>query len=301
MTKFLIIGAGAIGGFYGGKLHQAGAEVSLVARSDYHTIKENGITIKSTLGDFHYTPKQTLKTPEDYNDTADYIILSTKVLPEIKQIELLSPVVTPSTTIVLLQNGIKIEPPIRNSFPNNPLISALAFVCVSRTTPGEIKHTDYGRLVIGNYPTGLTKETKALSTLFEKSGITCKTSEEIECARWTKLIWNAPFNPLSILEGNANTAQMLDSEPKIKLARAIMKEVQILAKADGYELTESLIEKNIKETQTMVPYKTSMLLDYENKRPIETDAILKNAIQFADQQKIQVPYLNRLFHLLRNI
>lgn len=77
-----------------------------------------------------------------------------------------------------------------------------------------------------------------------------------------------------------------------------MTEVQTLAKADGYILTDDDIQRNITDTQNMAPYKTSMLLDYENRRPLETEAILGNAVRFAAKKGILVPRLETLYACL---
>jgi 2-dehydropantoate 2-reductase len=296
--KFLVIGAGAIGGFYGAKLAQAGAEVSLVCRSDYEVVKKNGIAIKSVFGDFHFTPKNVLRDVCDYKDEADFILVATKVLPEISVVDLIAPALKQKTSIVLLQNGIHIEEPIKNSFPNHHLISVLAFVCVSRNAAGMILHQDYGRLVVGDYPSGISQKTSELIELWKKSGVPCEAIENIQLERWRKLVWNAAFNPMSVLSGGANTKEILNNKAAQNLAQNVMKEICILAKADGCELPENVIEKNIEMTQKMQPYKTSMLLDFEAKRKMEVEAILGNAIRFAEIKNIEVPHLLSLYGLL---
>lgn len=298
MKKVLVIGAGAIGGFYGAKLSQAGAEVSLVCRSDYDAVKKNGIAIKSVFGDFHFTPKSVLRDVRDYKEEADFILVTTKVLPEISVPDLIRPALTPSSSIVLLQNGIHIEKPIAEKFPNHHFISVIAFVCVWRNAPGIIEHQDYGRLIVGDYPSGISQKTSELIELWKKSGVPCDATPDIQSERWKKLVWNAAFNPTSVLAGGADTKKILDNKAAQNLVRNVMKEVCILAKADGFELSQDVIEKNIEATQKMKPYKTSMLLDFEAKRKMETEAILGNAVHFAEEKDIAVPYLSSLYGLL---
>jgi len=151
--KVLLYGSGAVGSFYAGKLFQAGASVSVVSRSDFDVVKNHGISVKSVLGDFHFTPDRVLKNGVEYNDNADFIIVATKVLPEIDIYNLIKDSVKPGSSIVLLQNGIDIERPVVEKFPDNEIISALAFICVSRTEYGVIEHQDYGRIIQADYPT----------------------------------------------------------------------------------------------------------------------------------------------------
>lgn len=302
--RVLVVGTGAIGGLYAGKLAQSGAEVALICRSDYEIVKKNGIFVKSQAkgfgGDFKFKPKEVLRNAADYNQKADFILVTTKVLPEISVVDLIKPALHPQASIILLQNGIHIEKPVAKAFPNHHLISALAFVCVSRTSPGIINHEDYGRLVIGDYPNGISEKTLELLEMFKKSGVPCEASENIQAERWKKLVWNAPFNPMSVLCNGADTKKILENPHSKALAINVMREVCILAKADGFELPEGVIEKNIDATEKMKPYKTSMLLDFESKRKMETEAILGNALRFAQNKSIAVPYISTLYALLSN-
>lgn len=297
-TKVLVVGTGAIGSFYGGKLHQAGAEVSTLCRSDYDKVKNEGIHITSVLGDFNFMPHEVVKNIEDYSSTPDYLLITTKVLPGIDIKKLIKSRVGKETAIVLIQNGINIEEPIKEAFPENELISGLAFICVSRTCPGQIFHQDYGRLTIGNYPQGLTDKTRHLQRLFIDSGLECVGDDNITKSRWIKLVWNAPFNPISVIGGGIDTKTILENEESLKLVSDVMKEVVSIAHESGYELPQSLIQKNIEDTFKMKPYKTSMLLDYENKRPLEVEVILGNTVRIARKLRICVPKLESLYALL---
>jgi len=297
--KILVIGSGAIGAFYGAKLAQAGAQVSTICRSDYEAVKKHGFHITSHLDQesFIFKPTNVLKHNENYEEEADFLLVATKVLPDINLEQLIKPYLSKNTSIILLQNGIHIEKTIQNSFPDHHIISGLAFICVSKTKPATINHQDYGRLVIGNYPNGILPKTQKLVDLFNTTNIECQISDNITAQRWKKLIWNAPFNPLSVIQ-NQNTKEILDNPQTKTLVHKIMQEVLTLAKADDCELDPGLIEKNISMTQVMKPYKTSMLLDYEAKRPLEIEAILGNAIKFAKKKSIEVPNLSNIYSQL---
>ena len=296
--KIVLFGTGAVGSFYAGKLAQAGASVSVVSRSDYDVVKKQGISIKSTLGNFHFVPERVLKNGGEYRDTADYIIVATKVLPEIDIYQMIKDTVTPESSIILLQNGIDIEKPVVGKFPENEIISALAFICVSRTEYGVVNHQDYGNLMLGRYPGGSSDKVKMLVEMFSKSGITVEGTEDVIAARWKKLLWNAPFNPLSVICGGIDTRVLLGNSEIKNLCVEIMKEVLTLSIADGHPLSEVMIRKNIKDTEIMTPYKTSMLLDYENKRPMEVEAILGNALRIAEKYNIVTTNIKIIYALL---
>ncbi len=300
MTKILVIGTGAVGGLYAAKLAQAGAEVTVLCRSDYDLVKKSGIFIKSHWGNFHFTPKKVLHDLSQYQDQADFILVATKVLPEISVIDLVSPVLSVNSSVVLLQNGIHIEKPIVKNFPQHHLISVIAFVCAAKNAPAIIYHQDYGRLIIGDFPNGVSAKTFELIELLKKSGVPVEASKNIQLERWKKLVWNSAFNPISVIAGGVDTKAILENFDLQKLAKNVMQEVCLLAKVDGFELPENIIEKTIDLTEKMRPYKTSMLLDFEAKRPMEIEAILGNAISFAKEKSVAVPFLSRLYEDLKN-
>lgn len=296
--NIVLIGTGAVGSLYAGKLAQAGACVSTVCRSDYQIVKNQGLVIKSIWGDFRFMPSEVMKDISECSSIPDYIIIATKVLPQINVAQLIRSKVFPQTSIVLLQNGIDIEEPIAQAFPENEIISALAFVCVSRIELGIIDHLDYGRLIVGRYPSGKSEKVERLSRLFNNSGVDCSIAGNIVTARWIKLVWNAPFNPMSVLGGGVDTKAMTSTEPSLVLARKVMEEVRLLAEATGHTFPTEIIDKNISDTIVMKPYKTSMLLDYENGREMEVEAILGNAVSLAKKLSLNVPHIESLYGLL---
>lgn len=296
--KILIIGTGAIGSFYAAKLSQGGASVAVVCRSDYDEVKKNGITIKSYEGDFHFTPNLVIKNVEEYQDRADFIIVATKVLPSINVAQIIKPALHKNTSVVLIQNGIHIEEPIIKAFPNHHLISAIAFIAVSKIAPATIHHQAFGKIIIGDYPQGSSAKIKILFDLFNQSNTPCFLVENIKLERWRKLIWNIGFNPTSVLTGGSDTSKMLANRSTRIVIQKIMQEVEILAKADNCVLPENIVQKNVDDTLTMPPYKTSMLLDFEARRSMEVEAILGNALRFAELKNIDVPYIRTFYGLL---
>jgi 2-dehydropantoate 2-reductase len=297
--RILVIGTGAIGGFYGGKLAQAGASVSTLCRSDYEAVKSQGIMVTSTFGNFRFTPEKVIRDLSEYSPPPDYILVGLKVLPEIDTAEIITSVIGSGTAIVLLQNGVEIEEPLGKAFPKNEVISGLAFICVTRKAPGHIEHVDFGRLVIGRFPAGRSEKTDNLARLFKGSGVPCTVSEDVVTDRWRKLVWNAPFNPISVLGGGADTKTMVDNPESLELARQVMKEVCWIAEAEGHPLPVGVVDENIEGTRRMSPYKSSMLVDFEAGRPMEVEAILGNAIRAAKRHKVAVPHMKSLYGLLK--
>lgn len=297
-AKILLFGTGAVGSYYGSILARSGALVSVVCRSDYDIVMKSGIEIKSINGDYHFTPHKVFRNAEESETPYDYIIVAIKALPHIDTVSIIEKALSVNTSIVILQNGINVEEPVAAAFPDNEIISALAFICVTRTDYGFIDHQDQGRISLGTYPEGISPKAAKLAEMFKKGGADADAVKDVVSVRWRKLMWNAPFNPLSVISGGADTKTMLMSRTFTDLIKDVMKEVVALSIAEGHPLDYGMIDKTVKDTFNMIPYKTSMLLDYENHRPMEVEAILGNAVEIGNRYGVDIPRLKTLYALL---
>ena len=145
----LIVGAGAVGALFGSALARQGARVSVVCRSDYDAVSRDGYDIRSkSFGDHRFRPEHVYRSVEDCREPPDYLLLTSKVLESVDRATLIRPAVGPRTVIVLIQNGVDIEPPIAAAFPDNELLSSLAFVAVGRGAPGQVNHLSLGSLIL---------------------------------------------------------------------------------------------------------------------------------------------------------
>lgn len=301
--NILLIGAGAVGSYYVGKLSnnkKNNIHITALCKSNYEVAKNSGIEIKSVNGSFIFNPNLVIKSISEYKLVPDYIIIATKVLKEIDTVSMIKEIVNLKTSIVLLQNGINIENNFFKTFTQNEIISCLAFITVSKTANFSVNHQANGWLEIGNYPKGISKKTEKLAQLFNNSNVKCSLSKNIQLNRWKKLLWNAAFNPISVLAGGLTTKEMTQSKEVTELIKLTMNEILLIANKSGFKLDKSLIDEYIHFTKKMPANKTSMLLDYENKRPMEIEAILGNTIEISNQLSISTPYLKTLYSLLIN-
>lgn len=296
--RILIVGAGAIGALYGVMLQKAGGDISVYCRSGCDEIKRNGIRVNSIWGDSVLQVNETYGQPEIPSKPFDLVLVSTKVLPEVHMAEIISPFVNETTTILLIQNGLHIEKPYSQLFPKNELLSALAFVCSNRLDYCHVEHLDYGRIVIGRANMGESDRFTTVASMLEIAGVPVEISENIERDRWIKLIWNVPFNPLSVLGAGASTDDILNCPETRNLAQKLMEEIIAIAGAAGYELENDLIRIMMERTEKMKPYRTSMLLDYDAGRQLETDAIVGEPLREAERLGISAPHLESVHALL---
>jgi len=176
----------------------------------------------------------------------------------------------------------------------------VAYIGAARTNiPGAIRHIGGGRLKLGDYPAGSAPEALKLWTeIFTAAGVPVTPEADIVRARWFKLLWNIPYNGISVVGGKIGTRRMVNDPELAELAERLMKEIQAVAASDGRVLTDSEIQANIDYTRNFPDYKTSMLLDFEAHRPLECQAIVGNALAIARKNGVPAPTLQALFALL---
>jgi 2-dehydropantoate 2-reductase len=298
----VIVGAGAVGALFGSALARQGARVAVVCRSDYDAVSRDGYDIHSPVfGDHRFRPDRVYRQVAECREPPDYLLLTSKVLGNVDRAALIRPAVGPRTALVLIQNGVDIEAPIAAAFPDNELLSSLAFVAVGRSAPGRVNHLSLGSLILGRYPSGVTPAAQALAAAFEAGKVPCKLTENVVGARWQKAVWNAVFNPISILGGVLDTDAMLRTDAEVAFVRSAMQEVCDVAQASGHPQSPTLIEQMLATTKAMPAYKTSMALDYENGRPMEIEAILGNTVRAGRKVGVATPNLDAIYALAKMV
>lgn len=299
-AKVLVIGAGAIGAFYGGVLTRAGCEVSAVVRSDFDTVAATGYRIESHLGDLSWRPVQVLRSGAEYTGSADFLLVCLKLTAQTDPVELIRPALGRNTGIVFVANGIDIEAPIAAAFPASELISGVAYAAVSRAAPGVVKHhSQFTRLILGRYPEGPSQAAERLVELLKKGGSSGVATADIVGARWQKCAWNTVFNPISVLGGGLGARDILGSEESTQFVREAIGEVAAVAAAAGHPLPGDTADKLIAGTLTMPNYVSSMGQDHLAGRPMETEALLGNAVRVARSLGVPAPRLETLYALLK--
>jgi 2-dehydropantoate 2-reductase len=296
--RILIVGAGAVGALYGEMLKRAGGKISVLLRSGAEEIQKSGIHIQSIWGDGILQPDEIYLEGDIPQTQFDLILIATKVLPTIDPVITITNFIKKDTTILLIQNGLNIERPYISAFPENEILSALAFVCSNRHDATHIEHIDYGRLMIGQVQSGTNNRLQEIISMFESAGVPVEKSDEIERERWIKLIWNVPFNPLSVLANGVSTEDILQIPELRAIAYKLMKEIILIGRAAGFSLTDDLADMMMERTEKMRPYKTSMLLDFEGKRPMEIEAIVGEPLREAKRLGISAPFLEIIYNFL---
>ena len=205
-------------------------------------------------------------------------------------------------TVVLMQNGLGNEAAVAPRLPlGTNLVGGLCFLCSNKVGPGHIRHLDFSRVTLAEHrATTVTPTVRAIAEDFEATGVPVIQTDNLALARWQKLVWNVPFNPLSVLLDAL--PQDLLAHPRTRaLVNALMNEVQAGAAACGHVLDDAFLEANISETEAMTPYRTSMKLDYDAGRPLEIEAILDAPAAAARDAGTPLPRVETIATLLARL
>ncbi|KAJ2856220.1 hypothetical protein J3B02_001734 [Coemansia erecta] len=298
----LFVGVGALGSVYAWRLQNSGkVDVTAVCRSNYQAVVDNGFQIKSTLYGTHtYRPSKVVRSVAEATDSYDYIVVCTKALPNLgDNSDMIASAVGKDTAIIVIQNGIGIEDPFAKRYPDNPVISVVAYIDASQPTSGVIEHGSSSGLVMTAHP-----GVEQLVQLWNENGVRCMATEQIQAFRWLKLAWNASFNPISVVSGDVDTQKMLEDAGCRKLIRDVMVEVYRLGEAVvgnklpafmGIDGPDAYIGYTDRPGTTVYP---SMLMDFRAKRPMEHAVILGRPIEMARELGVPVPHMETVYALL---
>ena len=289
--RYGIIGSGAIGGYYGGKLAKAGQEVHFLFRSDYEYVKENGLQVDSCDGSFHIRANAYLFTTD--MPQCDVVLVCLKSVNNGKLKSLLPPLLHKNTLVVMIQNGVGVEQDVQRDFPDVQLAAGLAFICSAKTEPGRVNHQCYGSINLANYSCRDEALFEAVVDEFKQADIQTGQVEYNE-ARWKKAVWNMPFNGMTVAL-HAQTDELLKHPDTRKLIREQMMEVVGAARALGVNgVDEAFVEKMIQMTDEMTPYSPSMRLDYDFHRRMEIYYLYTRPIEIAREAGFRMSKLEML-------
>ena len=314
--RFVIAGAGAIGGYIGARLAKAGADVVLFARGPHlRAMEERGLRVVSPDGDFEVRPAVTgdLSTI----GTADVVFLGVKahglttLAPGLRQLY------GPNTVVVSTQNGIPwwyfhghggeldglrlehVDPGgvIASSIEPERVVGSLAYFATDIAEPGVIHHTEGNKMSLGEPNGTRTERTKALADALIAAGLRCPVTTRFRHEIWVKLLGNVAFNPISALTGGT-LEQLVRHTGTAALVREIMTETEAVAGKLGIELSIS-IDQRMAGAEKVGAHKTSMLQDYEAGRPMELEAVVGAVVELGSRLGVSMPATRAMYACAR--
>jgi len=314
--KICVFGAGAIGGYMGVKLAQAGADVSLVARGPHlAAMQENGLRLIEE-GQEHKVSVSASDTPADLGEQ-DYIIVTLKAHSVPPVVEKMRPLIGKNTTIVSGVNGVpwwyfhKIGGPLEgtrlhsvdpddaqwNGFGPDNVLGCVVYPAAEVIEPGVIKHIEGNRFSLGEPDGSKSERAIALSQALSAAGLKAPVRPKLRDEIWVKLWGNLSFNPISALT-HATLDVLCTDEGTRPIARAMMLEAQEIAEKLGVKFPID-VERRIDGGAAVGAHRTSMLQDLDQGRPMEIDALVASVQELGKITQTPTPIIDTVLGLVR--
>lgn len=302
--KIAVLGAGAVGGYYGGRLVQGGQDVHFLYRSELDAVRRAGLRIESVDGSWQGAVSAYGSV--DDMPRCDLAILGFKEAQSGLLAAMLPRVLKDDGVVASLMNGLGGEEVCAGILGEHRVLAGAAFICAERGEPGTVHHYAAGGLSFAPY---FDTDRERLQTIaddlgarFKAAGVPFRRSNDGRKVKWGKLVWNVPFSGLSIYFGGIATDRIVGEPEKAGFARGLMEEVLRAARADGVDLDPRSMEDNFRQTMGMGAYRPSILVDFDKGRPTEHEAIVGEPLRRAEAAGVAVPLMRELYEgILRQV
>jgi len=300
MKSIAIIGSGALGLYYGTRLGLTGLDVRFLLRADLEAVRARGsIIVHLKDRTLELKPAAVFGTTAEIGPV-DLVIVTTKTTSNPDLPALIAPLLGPDTAILTLQNGLGSDQLLADHFGPLRILGGLAFLGVNRTGPGIVTCIQDAELILGEFGRPISERLRLIVSFFAQAGIKTKAVDSLAEVQWIKLVWNVPFNGLSITAGGVTTDKITGNPALAEEAQGLMKEVQTAAAALGHIIPDEYLKTRYEGTVRMPPFKPSSLVDYLGGRPVEVEAIWGKPLRQAEAAGVDCPRWRRLYtELLR--
>src|SRR5260370_28585566 len=257
--RIAIIGTGAIGTYYGAKLAHAGSDVHFLMRGDLSYIRRDGICVRGEGENFRVAKVNCYNSTKELGP-CDLVIIAVKATSNADLVDLVPPLLHERTMLLTLQNGLGNDEFLAEHFGPERVLGGLCFIALNRLSRTEVERYAYGHIVLGEFGRKPQTRTREVAAEFSRAAVTSTLTDALSLERWRKLIWNIPFNGLSILGGGIDTAAIIGDKDLRQATLALIDEVIAAADKCGHALPRDAWREHMKRTETMGGYKPSSLL-----------------------------------------
>src|ERR1700730_15683340 len=298
--KIGVVGSGAIGSYYGAKLAYGGKDGRLLLCGDLSEIRRAGLHVRGKGENFRVTKVNCYNSTKEIGP-CDAALITVKATSNRDLVDLVPPLLNEQTMLLTLQNGLGNDEFLAQHFGAERVLGGLCFICLNRISRTEVERYDYGHVILGEFGRASQPRTHEVAAEFKRASVKCSVTEDIALERWRKLVWNVPFNGLSILAGGVDTAAILADEALRRVTLALMDEIISAANKCGHALPSDAAAEQIRRTEAMGAYKPSTLQDWEAGRPLEVEAIWGEPLRRAAAAGAQTPRLGIIYALLKSL
>jgi 2-dehydropantoate 2-reductase len=298
--RIVVYGTGGVGGYFGGRLAEAGEDVTFVARGEHlRAIKASGLRVDSPNGDFVIYPARATDNVNEAGET-DLVILGVKAWQVPDAARAIKPIVGPTTTVLPLQNGVDAVPQLVAELGSTNVIGGLCRIVSFVLEPGHIRHAGFApTIIIGELDNRRTERITKIEEVFKHAGLDTTIASDIQVALWTKFLFIASFSGVGAL-ANA-PAGILRSDPKRRAQMlSAMEEIYALAHARGVKLPPDSVEKVMAAVDGLPDDATSsMQRDIAAGKPSELESQNGAVVRMARESGIEAPTHTLIYETLK--
>lgn len=301
--KIYIVGAGGVGGYFGGLMAKAGENVTFVCRNEsFMALKNNGLNIKSIIEEFKIYPVNVIDNLSDISDP-DLIIIATKSYDRDQVAEKLKARLRPNTIIITIQNGIENDLKVKEIIPNACVYPGIAYIISKIASPGVIEQTAGPRTIIfGDRQNANNPQLKKIEKVMKSCSINATASSEIEMELWTKFLWITTFAGMTAL-CRSPIGEIVNDPDLYKHYIRCLDEAIAVARAIPVKLKEgirkTIIEKSEQYKHTGSDSKSSLLVDLENGRRTEIEDLNGTIVKLARLHGVEVPIQETIYFAIK--
>jgi 2-dehydropantoate 2-reductase len=295
--RIAVVGAGAVGGYFGARLAQAGAPVVLIGRKDFvDAVNAHGLTI-DRQGDAQRIAVEA-STEMAAIRSAELVLFCVKSNDTVTTAKEMAPFLSPGASVISLQNGVDNVERVRDAAKID-MLPAAVYIAVSVPEPGRIKHLSRGDLVIGPE----NEQTRRVQTIFSRANIGCRITENIAGEMWTKLLCNCALNAISAL-GRVRYGDIAANADARQIMQRVVDELLAIARALGIKLagvhdSESGLAAAIQIAEQMPGALSSTAQDLQRGKTTEIDALNGYIARRGRELGLDVPMNHALFTLVK--
>ena len=300
--RITIFGTGGVGGYFGGRLAQAGEDVTFIARGDHlRAIKTSGLVVDSPDGDFKIYPA---KATDDVNEVGatDLVILGVKAWQVPEAASAIKPIVASNTTVLPLQNGVEAVSQLLAELEAANVIGGLCRIVSYVVEPGHIRHAGFApSIIIGELDNSRTRRIAEIEDVFKRAGLNTTIAADIQVALWTKFLFIASFSGVGAVADAPAGVIRRDPKWRAQILSA-MEEIYELAHARGIKLPADSVETVMRAVDGLPEDATSsMQRDIAARKPAELEAQNGAVVRMAREAGIATPTHEKIYQTLSNV
>jgi 2-dehydropantoate 2-reductase len=288
-VRIAIVGSGGVGGYFGGRLAEAGADVTFIARGEHlAALRRNGLRVESPAGDLALEPVRAVETPAEVGPV-DIVLFAVKLYDTLGALATLPSLIGPSTMVVPLQNGIDTVDTLRETVGGRHVAGGTCYLAAVIRAPGIIRHTAMGKMIFGPLEGTHAPQLEQLLEVCKHARFEAELSRQIEVDIWSKFVRLTVFSGMTAV--TRCPIGLLRDDPDLSaMMQAATLESIVVARASGISLPPTLLEEIDAATAALPPQaRSSMLEDLERGRPLELPWLSGAVVRLGERHNVATP------------